>query len=270
MNIDAVVSDRHVVSPLSWWRDHISPFPAFRLVTNNIAAPERTRWTNHQHREHELLWGIAGEVMVETPFGVTVVPSAVQLWIPAWVPHEVTAAAGSTLACTWFEPDCCSIGWPAPAVVAVDPLLTGVLEHLGDLDLAEERRRTAEAFAFDLLVPAPQWSITMPMPTTPGLRRVALEILACPGDDRGLGELSAAAHLSVRSFTRLFSRETALSFAQWRVRARMQRALQLLSEGTAVGATGRMVGYANQSAFIAAFTRVVGSTPGALRTTGTG
>lgn len=56
-------------------------------------------------------------------------------------------------------------------------------------------------------------------------------------------------------------RETGLSFTDWRTQIRLIAALPLLADGVAVATVARQVGYANPSAFIAAFRRVFGVTP---------
>jgi AraC-like DNA-binding protein len=60
----------------------------------------------------------------------------------------------------------------------------------------------------------------------------------------------------------LFRAETGLSFGAWRQRARLLSALQLLAENESVTQTAIAVGYASTSAFVAAFRRALGNTPG--------
>ena len=232
------------------------------VATNVIECPGAQLWERHEHDDPELLWDVVGHVRVETPHGVVVVPTGVNLWIPAGVPHEVVAPAGTSLSCTWFSPRACPVQWQVPSMIALSPLLHGVLQHLNDFTLPVGERRHAEAFALDLLVPSPTISLSIRLPVSGGLRAVAERVVADPADHRTLQEWSDVAHLSVRSFTRQFAAETGTSFGRWRVRVQMQRATQLLSAGRTIEAAGRGVGYQSPSAFIVAFTRVVGITPG--------
>lgn len=232
------------------------------LATHVIDAPDTALWEGHAHDDPELLWDVVGRLRVETPAGVMVVPTGVNVWIPAGVPHEVVAEPGTTLSCTWFSPQRCPVMWTEPSLIAVSPLLRAVLVHLSDYALPVAERRHAETFALDLLLPLPAISLSVPLPVSPGLRSVAERVLADPADGRSLRAWSAVAHMSVRSFTRRFAIESGLSFGHWRQRVQMQRAIVLLSEGETAEAAGRAVGYQSPSAFIAAFTRVVGLTPG--------
>lgn len=59
-----------------------------------------------------------------------------------------------------------------------------------------------------------------------------------------------------------FRVETGLSFARWRTHVRIRAAIPMLTKGAFIGATTRAVGYRKPSAFIAAFQRITGQTPG--------
>ncbi|WP_164096615.1 helix-turn-helix domain-containing protein, partial [Serratia marcescens] len=69
------------------------------------------------------------------------------------------------------------------------------------------------------------------------------------------------AGIPARTMTRKFVVETGFTFTEWRQRARLMRALELLAAGQAVTTVALDVGYNNISAFIAMFRRVFGVTP---------
>lgn len=101
------------------------------------------------------------------------------------------------------------------------------------------------------------------MPTDPRVRVIAERLLADPSDQRELTHWADQVHTSVRTLTRLFPAETGVSSSAWRTQVRIRAAIELLARGTAVNATARAVGYRRPSAFISAFRRVTGQTPGA-------
>jgi AraC-like DNA-binding protein len=55
-----------------------------------------------------------------------------------------------------------------------------------------------------------------------------------------------------------------MSFGQWRTQARMRAAVADLADGLPVGVVARRVGYATASAFVSAFRRCTGRTPGSF------
>ncbi|WP_255421053.1 helix-turn-helix domain-containing protein [Micromonospora sp. M71_S20] len=68
-------------------------------------------------------------------------------------------------------------------------------------------------------------------------------------------------HVSVKTLQRDFTREFGMSYSQWRTRLRLRASLALL-ETRPVGEVAHRIGYASPSAFIAAFAREYGYTPG--------
>jgi AraC-like DNA-binding protein len=54
-----------------------------------------------------------------------------------------------------------------------------------------------------------------------------------------------------------------MSLVQWRIVARMKRALELLAEGDNVHRVAQRLGYDSVSTFISAFSAQFGTTPGA-------
>ena len=100
------------------------------------------------------------------------------------------------------------------------------------------------------------------MPADARARRAAERMRAEPGEALDLGAVARHAGASVRTLERLFRAETGLSLGAWRQRARLVHAIVLLADGASVTQAGFAVGYAGTSAFVAAFRRAAGVTPG--------
>jgi AraC-like DNA-binding protein len=100
------------------------------------------------------------------------------------------------------------------------------------------------------------------MPRDPRALAAARLVRARPEGRHTLPEASRASGASVRTLERLFRAETGIAFGTWRQRARLFRALQLLAENENVTSTAIAVGYESTSAFVAAFRRTIGVTPG--------
>ena len=67
---------------------------------------------------------------------------------------------------------------------------------------------------------------------------------------------------SLRTLQRIFPRETGLTIETWRQKARLLHAIGGLSSGATVTETAFDCGYQSVAAFIAAFSRQFGVTPG--------
>ena len=146
--------------------------------------------------------------------------------------------------------------------VAVDVLLVALAEHLARTDLSAPARRRAEGVVMDGLRTLPDAPIDLPDPVDDRALAVATALHADPADARGLDAHAAAAGSSRRTLSRLFVRDTGLTFESWRTRLRLRAGLIRLAEGAPVSRAAHEVGYSTASAFLAAFRRVTGTTPG--------
>ncbi len=85
-----------------------------------------------------------------------------------------------------------------------------------------------------------------------------------PGETDSLTRLASESGASLRTLQRLFPRETGLTLEAWRQKARLIHAVARLASGESVTATAFESGE-NVGAFIAAFARQFGMTPGRYR-----
>ena len=103
-------------------------------------------------------------------------------------------------------------------------------------------------------------------------RRVTDHLMERLAADVALAELAAVAGLSPHHFLRAFKRSIGMTPYAWLAARRMERAqaLMLAHPAMGLGEIALAVGYASQTAFGAAFKRVVGATPADWRRSGRG
>lgn len=216
---------------------------------------------SHPHH-HQLAWTRRGVLGIAVDDRYWVLPPTRALWLPAGVRHRTGATRDAVLCGIYLERDRCGVDWTEPTPVVVNGLLAHLFAHLSRDDLPEDARLRAEAVVPDLLHPLPALPIDVPQPVDERVRAVADALLADPSDRRSLESHARAVGVSRRTLTRLFVDDTGMSFDRWRVHVRLRAALSLLAEGQPVSRVAHAVGYATPSAFLAAFRRTVGTTPG--------
>jgi AraC-like DNA-binding protein len=232
------------------------------LMVAAVPMPQGTVFTSHTHPVHQLVWTDAGVLQVATGPGTWVLPPSRALWLPAGIEHETTAIGPTVLRGVYLDPDRCPITWRDPCALAVSRLLAAMLLHLGgDLDPAARAR--AEAVLPDLLVPVAVTTIDLDLPADERAREVAEALLAAPADPRSLPQWGREVGASARTLSRGFQAGTGVTFGRWRTAARIRAALPLLAAGEPVSRVAPAVGYDTASAFVAAFRRQTGITPGA-------
>jgi AraC-like DNA-binding protein/quercetin dioxygenase-like cupin family protein len=218
----------------------------------------------HTHTDHQLAWAASGVLTVRSQQTAWVLPPTRALWIPAGVRHEtLTAGTAATMRSLYVRPDLCPIGWTAPTPVAASPLLAELIDYLGTGGLSAGRRSNAEAVLVDLMEPVAMTTIDVRMPGDDRALAVADALRADPADDRTLAEWGRRVGASERTLAREFLAGTGMTFGRWRTLLRLQAALPSLAAGLPVSAVARRAGYESDSAFVAAFRRETGMTPGA-------
>ena len=118
----------------------------------------------------------------------------------------------------------------------------------------------------DELHEAPEQPLQMPEPTDDRLRAIARMLRENPEDNTALAELGRTIGASARTLSRLFRDELGMTFYEWRTQLRIYHALVLLADGRDTTHVAHACGWANPSHFIAAFTKLIGTTPGRHRT----
>ncbi|MEJ3749100.1 helix-turn-helix transcriptional regulator [Actinomycetes bacterium KLBMP 9797] len=227
----------------------------FPLASGQWIAP-------HSHTHHQLAWTRSGVLSVAVADSYWVLPPTRALWLPAGVVHRTGATRDAVLCSLYLNPQRCAVEWSQPTAVGVDGLLAHLIGYLARKELADDARLRAEAVVLDLLHPLPALPIDVPLPVDERVRAVADALLADPSDSRGLDAHARSIGVSRRTLTRLFIRDTGMSFNRWRTHMRLRAALPLLAEGRPVSQAAHAVGYATASAFLAAFRRTVGTSPG--------
>ncbi|WP_405646610.1 helix-turn-helix domain-containing protein [Streptomyces uncialis] len=235
----------------------------FAIVAGFHVPPVPTEWAPHAHAMHELVWVRGGTLTSRVGDRVFTVFEGCGLWMPAGVVHGGRATAGAKFHDAFFAPDRTPFAFGEPKAIEMTPLLQSLLTHLSRGDLDTEARARAESVVFDVIQPSER-QVALRLPGDTRIDAIAEALLDDPGDSRSLEEWARSLGISDRTITRAFRHTTGLTFARWRQMLRVHRALMLLSDGFDVMTVSDTLGYAQPSSFIAAFRRVMGTTPGAF------
>ncbi|MFR0354998.1 AraC family transcriptional regulator [Streptomyces sediminimaris] len=227
----------------------------------------------HSHPRGHLVYAARGVLSLHTDRKTSIVPTNRVGWIPAGFTHHHRAHGGTDMRIL-FLPASLARSVPArPAVFTASDLvrellltLTGPRYHDG---AGRGPGRAAHArlrrVLVDELHEAREQPLHLPEPRDDRLRAVARRLRAHPSDNSSLAELGRAAGAGARTLSRLFHDELGMTFYQWRTQLRVYHALVLLADGHDTTRVAHACGWANPSGFIAAFTRIVGTTPGRYR-----
>ena len=220
------------------------------------------------HARGHLVYAARGVLSVHTERGTSIVPANRVAWTPAGFTHHHRAHGNTDMRIVFLPPSLARLVPDRPAVFVASDLarevlltLTGPRDHH---DRAAENR--LRRVLVDELHEAHEQPLQLPEPRDDRLRAVARTLRERPADNTPLAELGRTIGASARTLSRLFHDELGMTFYEWRTQLRVYHALVLLADGHDTTHVAHACGWANPSHFIAAFTKLVGTTPGRHRT----
>jgi len=217
----------------------------------------------HTHRRAQVLYGMSGFMEVETDDGAWAIPPHSGVWIPAGKRHRVRMQGVSTRS-LYIEPQAA----PRPALHC-EALIVGPLLHqllLASVDIpARYDENGRDGALMQLLLHEVRLARTMPLfapiPRDRQLATLCKAFLESPSIRVTPQAWAHRLHKSLRTFTRLFRRQTGMSFGAWRQQACLLAALPRLSSGQSVTQVALDLGYESPNAFSTMFRRRLGRTP---------
>ena len=218
------------------------------------------------HRRGHLVYAAKGVLSVHSEGGTSIVPANRVGWTPAGFAHYHRAHGETDMRIVFLPAALARLMPSRPAVLLVSDLAREVLLTLTG---RPEPDRAASArlrrVLVDQLHEAREQPLQLPEPRDQRLQAVARLLYASPADNSALADLGRAVGASSRTLSRLLHDELGMTFYEWRTQLRVYHALVLLAEGHDTTRVAHSCGWANPSSFIAAFTALVGTTPGRYR-----
>jgi AraC-like DNA-binding protein len=207
---------------------------------------------------------MSGLAMASTSHGTWLVPCRRALWIPAGVRHDLRMQGVVEMQSLYFDtamfpdmPDRCR-------VVAISSLMRSLMAEAVALPIEYDREGRSAVimkligYEVGRLRELP---LSLPLPMDKALARRCLKFSASPKANAKIDDWADSLHLTRRTFTRLFRRETGLSFVAWRQQACILAALPKLTAGASVTETAADLGYDNPAAFSTLFKRTLSVAP---------
>jgi AraC-like DNA-binding protein len=226
------------------------------------------------HASGHLVYAARGVLSVHTERGTSIVPANRVAWTPAGYTHHHRAHGDTDMRIVFLPPSLARLAPGHPAVFTASDLAREVLLVLTGRRNYDPAERTLDRAArarlrrvlVDELHEAPEQPLQLPEPTDDRLRGIARMLYESPENNTSLAELGRAIGASARTLSRLFHDELGMTFYEWRTQLRIYHALVLLADGHDTTHVAHACGWANPSHFIAAFSKLIGTTPGRYRT----
>lgn len=217
----------------------------------------------HQHQRGQLLFTRQGCTRITLAKQLCLLPPSRAAWIPSGIAHRAVMQQSVDYRSVYLVPALCADLPQQVCVIDVNPLLRAVLESIAHADFDTDWRQGKFEHLLGLCLSeirdAVQHTMLLPLPSDKRLAPLLATIEQLPPPLQILQDQIGA---SGRTIGRIFQRETGMSYQQWRQQWRLMRAIELLSTGRNIGYSAFQLGFASDSAFIAFFKDMTGTTPG--------
>lgn len=220
---------------------------------------------DHTHPWGQLVYAKSGLMHVTAGQRLWIVPPTRALWVPAGQSHRIEFRGETALRTLYIANERTRSIERGVETLAVAPVLSEIILHIlkiGMLDPGVKEHDHLASVLIDLVRAAPVEDLALPVPSDARAQRIAKLIQDNPADPRRLSELARMSGASLRTLQRRFQQETGLSLEGWRQKSRLVHSVAMLTRGASVTATALDCGYESPSAFIAAFRKHYGTTPG--------
>lgn len=217
----------------------------------------------HQHRRGQLLFTRQGCTRITLAQQLCLLPPSRAAWIPPGVSHRAVMQHSVDYRSIYLTAEVCAELPQHVCVIEVSPLLRAVLEPIATADFDTDWQQGKFAHLLGLclseIAEAAQQPMLLPLPRDKRLAPLLTTPERLPPEMQTLEQQIGA---SSRTIGRIFQRDTGMSYQQWRQQWRLMRAMELLATGRSLSYCGFELGFASDSAFIAFFKSMTGSTPG--------
>lgn len=222
----------------------------------------------HNHKCGQLLYASRGVVQIITNDGRYILPAGQALWLPPFVEHQVLCCYGANFYNLHINPPYCDPLGTRVYAFNVQSLLKELILNLcewpTDYEMTAQRQRLFDVL-LDLLIVAPNTGMFMSSINDKRLSPIIEAFSANPCDKRTLEEWACVVGASSRTLNRLFNQYFGFGFSKWKQKFKIIQSLDLLNDDFSTQAIASTLGYESSSAFISAFKKYLGCSPGVYK-----
>ncbi len=243
------------------------PAPIF-FRTSEIEP--KSAYLKHRHDWGEFVYSYTGVLEIELHGGEHfLVPPQYGIWLKPGEEHASWNQHATSHGSFYMERQLCNRMPDASCALMVSPLIRALLDELRNdppdtTSISMQMERMLWVLA-DKLATASLAGNYLPGSSDPILGNLLNQLKSNPGDPRSLAEIAKATNFTERTLTRRFNKELGMSFVEWRLRAKVVEAFDLLEKGKTVESISYDLGYSGPSAFISMFRKMTGSSPDQYR-----
>ncbi|HGN1706681.1 TPA: helix-turn-helix domain-containing protein [Providencia rettgeri] len=214
----------------------------------------------HSHEMGQLLFTQQGCIRILLENRLTLLPPGRVAWLPPFVPHRAQMRASVGYRSIYLSEEYAQKIGNNVVILSISPLLRELLERIAiapfDSDWQMGRLANLLPVFIDELQAATTEPTLLPLPQDRRFSRLDVEQLP-----PNLSELAQIVGASEKTITRIFLKETGMTYQTWRQQWRFIKAIELLAQNRPYHFITQELGLSSDSAFISFFRKMSGVTP---------
>lgn len=236
-----------------------------KLVVREILMAAGEHDKPHKHPWHQLLLPRNGVLRTRASNTQYYIPSNRAALIPAGCVHESWAITGVKFIGIYIEPNELTGFTGQCCIVELSPFYKQLVYKIVKIasdnpSLSEKEQRLVKVFC-DQTTEQKRLALDLIIPQDKRLQSIVESLLKEPRLNTTLVQWADIVGASERTISRMFEKQTGLSFSRWRQKMRLISSLTYIEQNTPIQNVAYKVGYDSPSAFIHSFKKEFGITP---------
>lgn len=219
----------------------------------------------HAHPRAHIIVPTQGACWVVAAGHRWLVPVGQAVWIESNVYHEVSCRAPVSAKMLFIDASC-TVRLPHSCqVVTLNQLFLALTDRAleyGNRYSPQDPMARLTGVILDELANLRASPLVLPIAKDPRLEKAMQHLLRHQSATLNLEELAEVAGASLRTLARLFSRETGMTYSQWKTRMVLLEGIERLTRGESITDVALDLGYTTTSSFVYMFRQNIGLAPG--------
>lgn len=216
----------------------------------------------HSHNKGQLLYAPKGCITFSLQDSICILPPTKAVWIPPNTPHSAHMINVVSYRSLYF--DVSRFNCPEQlTMIEINEVLRALINKMAlwPWDITEDEIANTNNLFWEEFSAAKRYSFTLPLPTNKRLLPFANQVEKPEFIAPTITTLANQIGASNKTVTRLFKKETGMSYQEWKQQWRLFKSVELLSKGQQVADVAYQLAFSSDSAFIAFFKKQTGQTP---------
>lgn len=230
------------------------------LVNIGLSNPA-TMSSLHFHDSAQLSFTIEGIIRVKINRQLFIIPPNMAIYVPPNYEHKTEMQKAIKIEHIYFGEEYLDFLPTEPRLIYLSELAKQVIFKICSFGLNRDphaKLKNLFTVLLDEINSGDHVDYTIKVPNDPRILKVYDLFFSCKGSFPSLTQAAECACVNIRTLTRLFIKDTGVSFVTWKQQFIFARALELLQHHRQTTIVAYQLGYNSESAFIAMFKKMSG------------